>query len=42
MAKDVDQALRDIIQQYGKFDEAETVNYIRKLNMDKRYLRDVY
>ncbi len=42
MAKDVDQALRDIIQQYGKFDEADTVNYIRKLNMDKRYLRDVY
>ncbi|ACE86176.1 sulfite reductase subunit alpha [Cellvibrio japonicus] len=42
MAKDVDQALRDIIQQYGKLDEAETVNYIRKLNMDKRYLRDVY
>ncbi len=42
MAKDVDQALRDIIQQYGKFDEAETVNYIRKLNMEKRYLRDVY
>jgi sulfite reductase (NADPH) flavoprotein alpha-component len=42
MAKDVDQALRDIIQQHGKFDEAETVNYIRKLNMDKRYLRDVY
>jgi sulfite reductase (NADPH) flavoprotein alpha-component len=42
MAKDVDQALRDIIQQYGKFDEAETVNYMRKLNMGKRYLRDVY
>jgi sulfite reductase (NADPH) flavoprotein alpha-component len=42
MAKDVDQTLRDIIQHYGKFDAAETVNYIRKLNMDKRYLRDVY
>jgi sulfite reductase (NADPH) flavoprotein alpha-component len=42
MAKDVDNALRDIIQQYGKFDEAETANYMRKLNMDKRYLRDVY
>ena len=42
MAKDVDQALRDIIQQYGKFDEADTVNYMRKLNMNKRYLRDVY
>ncbi len=42
MAKDVDQALRDIVQQYGNFDEAETANYMRKLNMDKRYLRDVY
>ena len=42
MAKDVDQALRDIVQKYGKFDEAETANYMRKLNMDKRYLRDVY
>jgi NADPH-dependent sulfite reductase flavoprotein alpha-component len=42
MAKDVDQALRDIIQQYGKLDAAETDSYIRKLTMDKRYLRDVY
>ena len=42
MAKDVDQALRDIVQQCGGFDEAETANYMRKLNMDKRYLRDVY
>lgn len=42
MAKDVDQTLRDIIREYGKFDEVETVNYIRKLNMSKRYLRDVY
>ncbi len=42
MAKDVDNALRDIIQKYGKFDEAETANYMRKLNMDKRYVRDVY
>ncbi|HWV14346.1 MAG TPA: bifunctional nitrate reductase/sulfite reductase flavoprotein subunit alpha [Cellvibrio sp.] len=42
MAKDVDNALRDIVQQYGKFDEAETANYMRKLNMDKRYVRDVY
>ncbi len=42
MAKDVDNSLRDIIQLYGKFDDAETANYLRKLNMDKRYLRDVY
>lgn len=42
MAKDVDQALREIVREYGKFDEVETVNYMRKLNMSKRYLRDVY
>ncbi len=42
MAKDVDQALRDIVQRYGDFDQAEAADYIRKLNMDKRYLRDVY
>jgi sulfite reductase (NADPH) flavoprotein alpha-component len=42
MAKDVDNTLRDIIKQYGKFDDAETANYMRKLNMDKRYVRDVY
>jgi len=42
MAKDVDNALRDIIQKHGNFDEAETANYMRKLNMDKRYVRDVY
>lgn len=42
MAKDVDNALCDIIQQYGKFDDEETANYMRKLNMDKRYVRDVY
>ncbi|MES2676193.1 MAG: bifunctional nitrate reductase/sulfite reductase flavoprotein subunit alpha [Pseudomonadota bacterium] len=42
MAKDVDNCLRDIVQQYGKFDDAETANYMRKLNMDKRYVRDIY
>ncbi len=42
MAKDVDNTLRNIIQQYGKFDDAETANYMRKLSMDKRYVRDVY
>jgi sulfite reductase (NADPH) flavoprotein alpha-component len=42
MARDVDAALRDVIQQHGGFTEVDTVNYIRKLNMEKRYLRDVY
>lgn len=42
MAKDVDHALREIVQQHGGFNEVDTVNYMRKLNMQKRYLRDVY
>jgi sulfite reductase (NADPH) flavoprotein alpha-component len=42
MAKDVDSTLRDIVKQHGGFDDIDTVNYMRKLNMQKRYLRDVY
>jgi sulfite reductase (NADPH) flavoprotein alpha-component len=42
MAKDVDHALREIVQQQGGFNDVDTVNYMRKLNMQKRYLRDVY
>ena len=42
MAKDVDNTLREIIAQYGQLDEPGVANYIRKLNMEKRYLRDVY
>lgn len=42
MAKDVDRTLREIIQVHGGLNEIDTVNHIRKLNMQKRYLRDVY
>lgn len=42
MARDVDNTLREIIAHYGRLDEAGVANYIRKLNMEKRYLRDVY
>lgn len=42
MAKDVDNTLREIVQLHGGFNEVDTVNYMRKLNMQKRYLRDVY
>jgi len=34
--------LREIIQVHGGLNEIDTVNHIRKLNMQKRYLRDVY
>ncbi len=42
MAKDVDAALRKIIQEQGSKTEAQTNEYVEKLKSDKRYKRDVY
>src|SRR5947207_3201222 len=42
MAKDVDAALRRIIQDKGGKSEEETNQYVEKLKADKRYKRDVY
>jgi sulfite reductase (NADPH) flavoprotein alpha-component len=42
MAKDVDAALRKIIQEQGGKSESETNEYVEKLKSDKRYKRDVY
>ena len=42
MAKDVDAALRKIIQDKGCKSEEETNQYVEKLKADKRYKRDVY
>jgi len=42
MAKDVDAALRKIIQEHGGKTEAQTNEYVEKLKADKRYKRDVY
>jgi sulfite reductase (NADPH) flavoprotein alpha-component len=42
MAKDVDAALRKIIQEQGGKTEEETNTYVEKLKADKRYKRDVY
>jgi sulfite reductase (NADPH) flavoprotein alpha-component len=42
MAKDVDAALRQVIQDQGGKTEPQTNEYIEKLKNDKRYLRDVY
>ena len=42
MAKDVDAALRQIIQDKGGKTEAQTNEYVEKLKADKRYKRDVY
>jgi sulfite reductase (NADPH) flavoprotein alpha-component len=42
MAKDVDQALGDIIQTHGKLTPEDSKAYLKKLAADKRYVRDVY
>jgi sulfite reductase (NADPH) flavoprotein alpha-component len=42
MAKDVDAALRKIIQQQGGQSEDATNEFVEKLKSDKRYKRDVY
>ncbi|MFK0291809.1 molybdopterin-dependent oxidoreductase [Streptomyces sp. NPDC090442] len=42
MARDVDQALRDIAAAHGNMDADEAADYVRRLSADKRYVRDVY
>jgi sulfite reductase (NADPH) flavoprotein alpha-component len=42
MAKDVDAALRTIVQQQGGKSAEEANEYVEKLKADKRYKRDVY
>lgn len=42
MAKDVEIALHDIVQEFGKKDTQEAREYIKLLRKQKRYLRDVY
>ncbi|PQZ93367.1 MULTISPECIES: bifunctional nitrate reductase/sulfite reductase flavoprotein subunit alpha [Pseudomonas] len=42
MAKDVDQALRDITQTHGGLGAEDAVDYWRRMSEQKRYLRDVY
>ncbi|MFJ8358385.1 molybdopterin-dependent oxidoreductase [Streptomyces sp. NPDC093984] len=42
MARDVDQALRDIAVLHGGLSEAEAAAYVKQLAAEKRYVRDVY
>ncbi len=42
MAKDVDQALHEVIRLHGKMTLVEAVEYVNQLKKDKRYVRDVY
>ncbi|WP_347505382.1 bifunctional nitrate reductase/sulfite reductase flavoprotein subunit alpha [Pseudomonas anguilliseptica] len=42
MAKDVEQALRDVAREHGGLSEEKAAEHIRRLAELKRYLRDVY
>jgi sulfite reductase (NADPH) flavoprotein alpha-component len=42
MAKDVDQALHEVIKTHGNKTLTEAVDYVNQLKKDKRYVRDVY
>ena len=42
MAKDVDAALRRVVQEHGGLAEPEANAYVERMKKDKRYLRDVY
>lgn len=42
MAKDVDQALHEVIRIHGNKSADEAAEYVNQLKKDKRYVRDVY
>ena len=42
MAKDVDQALIEVIRIHGNMSATEAVEYVNQMKKDKRYVRDVY
>jgi sulfite reductase (NADPH) flavoprotein alpha-component len=42
MAKDVDQALHEVIQQHGRRSKDEAKDYVTTMTKERRYLRDVY
>jgi sulfite reductase (NADPH) flavoprotein alpha-component len=42
MARDVDDALREVARDHGRLDEERAAEFIRGLAEQKRYLRDVY
>ena len=42
MAKDVHQALIDIAAEHGGMEESEATAYVKQMQKEKRYGRDVY
>ncbi|MFP3499789.1 hypothetical protein SB759_36825, partial [Pseudomonas sp. SIMBA_059] len=42
MAKDVDNALYEVVRQFGGLSTERAADYVDQLKKEKRYLRDVY
>jgi sulfite reductase (NADPH) flavoprotein alpha-component len=42
MAKDVDAALKQVVQQHGGLGAEAAQAYVQQMAADKRYVRDVY
>ncbi|GAC1036339.1 bifunctional nitrate reductase/sulfite reductase flavoprotein subunit alpha [Pseudomonas sp. No.117] len=42
MAKDVDQALRQVVARHGRLSDEAAADYVRGISEQKRYLKDVY
>lgn len=42
MAKDVEEAILQVIQQHGGLDIVQAKQFLKQLRADKRYLRDIY
>jgi len=42
MAKDVDQALHQVLEEHGNLSSEDAKAYVKQMRSDKRYLRDVY
>jgi sulfite reductase (NADPH) flavoprotein alpha-component len=42
MARDVDQALHDIVAEQGRMEVAAAADYVKQMKKDRRYQRDVY
>jgi sulfite reductase (NADPH) flavoprotein alpha-component len=42
MAKDVDAALKQVVQTHGAMNADDAAAYVSKMVQEKRYVRDVY
>ncbi|MCC9600682.1 sulfite reductase subunit alpha [Stieleria sp. JC731] len=42
MAADVDRALKQVVAEYGKMDDAAAEEYVKTMTKEQRYVRDVY